>query len=139
MSDRKTELRTALAAPKDARRAAVANAIRAMLEDFGLNSGEASQALACLGYRASRVQLVDLYMGAWFLEKITRDAGKYRRGAMTSIYASQAAIWAEASGQPDYGPESFKKAYEHWRRVTRGGGITNQYRAGFERGKRMAK
>ncbi|HEY0877932.1 MAG TPA: hypothetical protein VGE10_05720 [Zeimonas sp.] len=127
-------IRAALAAPKKERRAAVGDALLDALETLGLEPDEAAQALAAIGYRASRAQLIDLYQAVLLMERMHRGAGTFRRGTMKALYASQASIWQKYGGSGD--PEGFRKSYENWRRKTRGGGLTRHFRAGFEGAKK---
>lgn len=133
-----TAILSALDRPKKERKAAILDALQDFLTAQGMTAGDARNVASELGWRPNKMRLIDLYQGAYLLEQLKRAANLLKRGGMTEIYASQASIWAAYSGQQDYGPEEFRKAYEHWRRKTqsplnqKGGGLARQYRKGFE-------
>ncbi len=129
---------------------AVARATQSALEAAGLSEVQARWALVILGYQPS-LQLIDLYQSAWFSAKLHKDAGTFKNGTMTSIYAWCADVWSRESGDPGYTPEKFKAAYLYWARKSgahmpgpgspgeKGGGLSRQYRSGFEKTKKVVK
>lgn len=137
-NDGVASFRAAMATKGRGRRNAVAAALVDLLERSGLTREEAAQALAVFGHRGEHLQLIDLYQGALLRERMAGamgeadSSGKLKRGVLTRIHATYAEIWAEHTGDPGYGPEQFKAAYNKWKRATGGGGFGLAERTGRE-------
>lgn len=94
----------------------LAAAVRqALISSVGLRPEQAAQAMALLGHRpAPGVELQGLYLiaDAW-LQNAGRS-GELPRGMKKRVCGWCASIWAREDGNPEYGAEEFRKAYDAW-------------------------
>lgn len=130
---------------KGVRQKQVANAVLDLLIAAGASPELAVGALKVLGHHVGEdMQLIDLYQGALFREKCakamgeTTSDGRLKRSVMTQIHTAYATMWGEYTGNPSYGPEEFKAAYNKWKRDTGGGGFSLAYRRGREKKVRVS-